>query len=86
MSAFNATPCIREKTSGGARVRFGAKMTSFPPHELSAGCGFSKQTFAGVGGKREDAPIADTQGNSFFHGAEAIGAWPARRIAVGGRL
>ena len=32
------------------------------------------------------APIADTQGNSFFHGAEAIGAWPARRIAVGGRL
>jgi hypothetical protein len=32
------------------------------------------------------SPIADTQGNSFFHGAEPIGAWPARRIAVGGRL
>jgi hypothetical protein len=31
----------------------------FPPPNLSARCGFSKQTFAGMGGKEEDAPIAD---------------------------
>ncbi len=30
----------------------------FPPPNLSAGCGFSKQTFAGMGGKEEDAPRA----------------------------
>ena len=29
----------------------------FPPANLSARCGFSKQTFAGMGGKEEDAPI-----------------------------
>ena len=31
----------------------------FPPPNLSAGCGFSKQTFAGMAGKEEDAPIPD---------------------------
>src|SRR6267154_4594650 len=34
------------------------------------------QSLADVHGDGEVAPIADTQGNSFFHGAEAIGAWP----------
>jgi hypothetical protein len=28
-----------------------------PPPGLSAGCGFSKQTFAGMIGKEEDAPM-----------------------------
>jgi hypothetical protein len=31
----------------------------FPPANLSDGCGFSKQTFAGVRGNDEVAPIAD---------------------------
>jgi hypothetical protein len=32
----------------------------FPPSRLSAGCGFSKKTFAGTRGNEEDAPIAVT--------------------------
>ena len=49
-----------------------------------SGCGY--RPFGAMCTDGKVAPIADTQGNSFFHGAEAIGAWPARRIVVGGRL
>jgi len=43
----------------------------FPPPNLSAGCGFSKQTFAGIGGKEEDAPIPDVRGTEGNRGRRA---------------
>lgn len=47
---------LRRLRVENARDRNGAEGKALPPN-LSAGCGFSKQTLAGTGGKEDDAPL-----------------------------
>ena len=71
MGVVGATPVVWARTgegpkptlpSGSFRGRGVAEMgheDQFRPPSLSGGCRLGKATFAGTGGKEEDAPIAE---------------------------